>query len=88
MKNPNNTMDYYDQINDGNKYACDKCEVVNLSEFEFNNYIQYQYHYCELCWNYIHLKKGKCKCGSTMTNRSEYPSAKITCGCGNEVILA
>ena len=80
-------MSYYEQINEGNKYACDKCQVVNLSENEYENYIQYQFHYCELCWNYLHLKKGVCSCGSVMTNRSECSEIFLTCSCGKKVEL-
>ena len=83
----NNTMDYYDHLNNGETYTCDKCEVVDLSESEYNNYIQFQFHYCELCWNYIHLKTGKCSCGCIMTNRNEYPLINVTCGCGKVVEL-
>ena len=82
------SMSYYEQINEGNKYACDKCQVVNLSENEYENYIQFQFHYCELCWNYLHLKKGECsKCHTSYTNRNEYPEIFIDCSCGNKVEL-
>ena len=80
-------MDYYEHLNNGETYTCDKCQVANLSESEYNNYIQFQFHYCELCWNYIHLKKGKCECGNIMTNRNEYSSINMTCNCGKQVLL-
>jgi len=35
----------------------------------------------------MHLKKGTCTCGNTMTNRSETETILIKCGCGNEVEL-
>lgn len=81
-------MSYYEQINEGNKYSCDKCQVAELSAFDYEQYIQYQFHYCELCWNYLHIKKGECnKCGSNYSNRNEYSNIFITCSCGNEVEL-
>ena len=79
-------QEYYDGVNEGGFYMCDKCEVVKLSPEEFVNHIQYQFHYCELCWNYIHLKKGKCEeCGSSFTRRNERPLGLEKCSCGNEV---
>jgi hypothetical protein len=82
------SQEYYDHLNEGEKYACDKCDVVNLSGIEYDSYIVMQYHYCEPCWNYVHLKKGTCdSCGSKMTNRNEYASIFIKCGCGKEVEL-
>lgn len=81
-------MEFYDNVNDGGFYLCDKCDVARLGEFEYNNYIQFQYHYCELCWNYLHIKKGVCgKCNSKMTNRSDRPTETVVCGCGNQVLL-
>ena len=71
----------------GEQYTCDKCDVAILSPDEFDQYIKFQYHYCEPCWNYMHLKKGTCTCGSTMTNRSESVETSVVCGCGNEVVL-
>ena len=70
------------------KYACDKCQVATLGAHEYDQYTIMQYHYCEPCWNYVHLKKGTCdKCGSSMTNRSESEKILIDCGCGNKVEL-
>ena len=40
------------------KYACDKCQVATLGSHEYDQYTIMQYHYCEPCWNYVHLKKG------------------------------
>jgi hypothetical protein len=81
------SQEYYDHLNEGDKYSCDKCKVVNLSATEYDSYIVMQYHYCEPCWNYVHLKKGTCTCGNTMTNRNEYASIFINCSCGKEVEL-
>ena len=82
------SQEYYDHLNEGEKYSCDKCGVVNLSANEYDNYIIMQYHYCEPCWNYVHLKKGTCECGNSMTNRNEYASIFIKCSCGKEVELS
>jgi len=64
------SQEYYDHLNEGEKYSCDKCGVVNLSANEYDNYIIMQYHYCEPCWNYVHLKKGTCECGNSMTKET------------------
>jgi hypothetical protein len=81
------SQEYYNHLNEGEKYSCDKCKVVNLSANEYDNYIIMSYHYCEPCWNYVHLKRGKCSCGATYTNRNEYSTININCGCGKEVEL-
>jgi len=83
------SQEYYDHLNEGEKYLCDKCNVAELSAHDYDQYIQFQYHYCEPCWNYLHLKKGKCEsCGATHTNRNEYAKIIINCGCGKEVELS
>jgi hypothetical protein len=66
---------------------CDKCKTAELGAYEYDQFIKFQYHYCEPCWNYMKLKKGTCTCGNTMTNRSETETILIKCGCGNEVEL-
>jgi len=81
------SQEYYDHLNAGEQYTCDKCKTAELGPYEYDQYIKFQYHYCEPCWNYMRLKKGTCTCGSTMTNRSEQPSIFISCGCGNKVEL-
>ena len=82
------SQEFKDHVKMGEEYSCDKCETAILSSDEYDQYIKFQYHYCEPCWNYIHLKKGTCdSCGSSMTNRSEKSSIFITCGCGKEVEL-
>ena len=81
------SQEYYDHLNVGEKYTCDKCQVAILGHHEYDQYIKFQYHYCEPCWNYMRLKKGTCTCGSTMTNRSETEKILIKCGCGKEVEL-
>lgn len=82
------SQEYYDHLNNGEKYTCDKCQTATLGAHEYDQHISFQYHYCEPCWNYIHLKKGTCdSCGSSMTNRSESETILIKCGCGKEVEL-
>lgn len=81
------SQEYYDHLNAGEVYHCDKCKIVELGAYEYDQYIKYQYHYCEPCWNYMHLKKGTCVCGNKMTNRSETETILIKCGCGKEVEL-
>ena len=80
------SQEFKDHI--GEEYTCDKCDVSILSADEYDQYIKFQYHYCEPCWNYMRLKKGTCdSCGSTMTNRSEHDETSIRCECGNKVEL-
>jgi len=82
------SQEYYDHLNDGETYTCDKCNVASLSPHEYDNYIIMNYHYCEPCWNYTHPKKGTCECGNSMTQRNEYASIFINCSCGKEVELS
>ena len=81
------SQEYYDHLNNGETYTCDRCKTAELGAHEYDQYIKFQYHYCEPCWNYTRLKKGTCTCGSTMTNRSETEKILIKCGCGKEVEL-
>ena len=82
------SQEFKDHAEAGEEYTCDKCQETKLNANEYDQYIKFQYHYCEPCWNYMHLKKGTCdSCGSTMTNRSEKSNIFITCGCGNKVEL-
>ena len=83
------SQEYYEHLNAGETYTCDKCKVTNLSAEEYDNYIRFQYHYCEPCWNYLHIKKGKCdSCGASYSNRNDYAEIFIDCGCGNKVRLS
>jgi len=82
------SQEFKDHMEAGEEYTCDKCDTSILSPDEYDQYIKFQYHYCEPCWNYMKLKKGTCdQCGSSMTNRSETETILIKCGCGNEVEL-
>ena len=82
------SLEFETHTDAGEEYSCDKCNVSILSPDEFDQYIIMQYHYCNPCWNYIHLKKGTCdSCSSNFTNRSEESQIFIVCGCGKEVEL-
>ena len=82
------SQEYYDHLNNGETYTCDRCNTVEVAPYEYLKNIRYQFHYCDPCWNYMHLKKGTCdKCGASMTNRSEQEIMFINCSCGNEVEL-
>ena len=82
------SQEFKDHMKSGEEYTCDKCQEKKLNSNEYDQYIRFQYHYCEPCWNYMNLKKGTCdSCGSTMTNRSEKSNIFITCECGKEVEL-
>ncbi len=81
-------MDFYDHINNGEIYSCDRCQKAKLSEHEYENYIVFNDRLCELCWNWIHLKEGKCsECGNKHSIRSIYENFKQKCSCGNVVEL-
>ena len=81
-------MEYYDHLNQAEKYLCDKCNCVELSPQEYMNFIKGQFRYCEACWNYIHLKKGTCdKCKAEVTNRGETRSLTLSCTCGGKIYM-
>ena len=80
-------MEYYDGINQGDDYMCDRCEIVKLSYNEYTNNIRAIegsndfMRYCHECRNYIILKKWKCNtCESSGTMRSERLLPKVCCG--------
>ena len=81
------SQEFKDHAEAGEEYSCDKCQETKLNANEYDQYIKFQYHYCEPCWNYMRLKKGICTCGSSMTNRSETLETSVLCGCGKEVVL-
>lgn len=81
-------MNFYDYINDGLKYICDRCSVTELRFDEYRKNWNIPYHYCDECWNYINLKKWKCnKCYASGTHRSERLLPK-TCSCGEIICLS
>ena len=81
------SQEFKDHAEAGEEYSCDKCQETKLNANEYDQYIKFQYHYCEPCWNYMKLKRGTCTCGSTMTNRSEQEKTSVVCSCGKEVVL-
>lgn len=64
-------MDFWDRINNGETYLCDRCNVVELRFDEFRFNWNAPYHYCDECWNWIHLQKWTDKNGNHHTLRSE-----------------
>ena len=70
-------MEYYEGINQGDDYMCDRCEVAKLRVDEFNDNIRDivdsddKMRYCDECRNYINLQTWTDKDGNTHTLRSE-----------------
>ncbi len=64
-------MPFYDHLNNGEKYFCDKCNVAELIENEYYTNRANGYIYCELCWNYIRLQSWTDSMGNKHTLRSE-----------------
>ncbi len=70
-------MEYWEGINQGDDYMCDRCNVVKLREDEFNGNIRDivdsddKMRYCDECRNWINLQYWTDKQGNTHTLRSE-----------------
>ena len=71
-------QEYYDGINDPDVntqgYLCDRCNTQPLNDNEYCNFVNFHggsYHYCNECWNWIHLMKWTDKDGHYHTLRSE-----------------
>ena len=70
-------MEYYEGINQGDDYMCDRCEVAKLRADEFNDNVRDivdstdKMRYCDECRNYINLQTWTDKDGNTHTLRSE-----------------
>ena len=68
---------YYEGINQGDDYMCDRCEVAKLRADEFNDNVRDivdstdKMRYCDECRNYINLQTWTDKDGNTHTLRSE-----------------
>jgi len=62
---------FYEMLNQGMKYLCDKCSVVELREDEWSNNRNQRGVYCDECWTWIHLQKWTDKKGNKHTIRSE-----------------
>jgi len=74
-------MEYYEGINNGDFYLCDRCNVAKLNDYEYENNVRGENRYCDECRNYIILKRFKClKCNSSGTLRSERLLPKVCCG--------
>jgi len=76
-------LEYYEGINQGDDYMCDRCEIVKLTYNEYtDNYNpDNNNRYCQECTNYIIIRKWKCNiCESTGTMRNERLLPKVCCG--------
>ena len=80
-------MEYYEGINQGDFYLCDRCNVAKLNDYEYENNVrdivgsEEKMRYCDECKNWIILKRFKClKCNSQGTLRSERLLPKVCCG--------
>lgn len=62
---------FWDRYNDGLRYMCDKCKVVELKYDEWDSNRNVRGIYCEECWNYIHLQTWIDENGNTHSLRSE-----------------
>ena len=77
-----NDTSYYEGINSGENYLCDRCEVAKLSHAEYtnNHNVSTGNRYCEECTNYIIIRKWKCNtCKSTGSMRNERILPKVCC---------
>ena len=74
-------MEYYEGINQGDWYLCDRCNVAKLRQDEYENNVRGDNRYCDECTNWIVIKRFKCsKCNNTGTLRSERILPKVCCG--------
>jgi hypothetical protein len=70
-------MSYYEGINQGDYYLCDRCEVAKLRADEFNDNIRAIegsndfMRYCDECRNYLTLQTWTDKQGNFHSVRSE-----------------
>jgi len=63
---------------------CDRCLDVDKksNKISFIEYVKQRKGdliYCEMCWNWIHLKHGTCDCGTYVTMRSKWGENVKTC---------
>ena len=79
-------MLYYEGINKGELYFCDRCNVVKLREDEYiNNHMMNGCRYCDECRCYMKLQKAKCiYCNNEWSKRSER-ILPFECECGGLV---
>jgi len=66
-------MYFFEHINQGESYFCDKCNIVELRYDEYiNNYMFNGFTYCDECRNFIKIQKFKCiYCNNEWSIRSE-----------------
>lgn len=78
---------FYEGINSGYKYFCDRCGVTKLREDEYtNNHMINGCRYCDECRCYIKLQVYKCiYCNKSETKRSER-ILPMVCDCGGLVV--
>ncbi len=62
---------FYEMLNSGMKYLCDRCTVVELREDEWSNNRNVRGVYCDECWCWIHLQTWTDEKGHKLTLRSE-----------------
>ena len=79
-------MEYYEGINNGDFYLCDRCQVAKLRFDEYYGNVrdivdsEEKMRYCDECRNWIILKKWKCEvCNASGTHRSEREFSKMCC---------
>ena len=64
-------MEYYEGINLGDFYLCDRCNVSKLNYYEYEKNIIKEKRYCDECFQFKQLQKWSCdKCKSSGTLRS------------------
>ena len=64
-------MDYYDHLNNAEKYLCDRCGTVELRADEYDTNRKNNFIYCDECWCWIHLQHYTNSDGHSITIRSE-----------------
>jgi len=75
-------MDFFEHINQGESYCCDRCNVVELRYDEYINNRKNGFIYCDECYIYIELQKYKCiYCTQERSFRSER-LLPFECECG------
>ncbi len=75
-------MEYYEGINNGEKYYCDRCNITPLryDEYTNNHKLNNDTRFCDECTLYMMLRKFKCDiCQSKGTMRNERLLPKICC---------
>ena len=72
--------EWYENVRNGFVPLCDRCNE-NICKEEFDSNRNDRGVYCGKCWNWIHIKRFKCKqCENSGTLRSERILPKVCCG--------